>query len=366
MSTSRKRAYSNDNSSEKIYFSSYSYVSIRSWTLHTGQRRMQLAGQLRAITNPARLNETTNWLSFALIDESGIRLLYHSTTVLSYLFVCNFLGPLLEGTRFTIWTDQNSIWWILNLADTIRKLTRWRLGLFQFEIDIVHRAGIKQDAVDALSRVPIDETVNTSLENKLPVLETATGENTIDTNTTIFALEPHTSPPTHFVIDADGTNVTSPTLAKFSTAQSADEFVSTPPDSLSRLGHYSRVTKKKCLWDAPLSMELYKRSCRSQCSNTCWTCDIILLLPVTLANFLCMTLCEGIINGRIMLEMCTELWTAATVVPKAVPHLSTNATCNFSLQRDRWNLSQWISSIRYPKWKRTTSSSTILRTNNQD
>ena len=80
------------------------------------------------------------------------------------------LRPYLEGNRFTLRTDHHSLRWIMNLADASGRLQRWRLRLADFEYDIVHRAGVKHQAADALSRLPTNGTDQHPLDDGIPTL----------------------------------------------------------------------------------------------------------------------------------------------------------------------------------------------------
>lgn len=40
------------------------------------------------------------------------------------------------------------------MTDATGKLARWRLKLSEFKLGVLHRAGIKHEAADALSRLP--------------------------------------------------------------------------------------------------------------------------------------------------------------------------------------------------------------------
>lgn len=59
----------------------------------------------------------------------------------------------------------------MNLANVIGSLTRWRLRLFELNFNVVHGAGIKHQAADALLRLPAEEVDNTPLEDMLPVFK---------------------------------------------------------------------------------------------------------------------------------------------------------------------------------------------------
>lgn len=59
---------------------------------------------------------------------------------------------------------------LLSMTDATGELARWRLRLFEFEFDAVHRTGVKYKAADALS---LFETVGGDtkrLENNFPVM----------------------------------------------------------------------------------------------------------------------------------------------------------------------------------------------------
>lgn len=49
---------------------------------------------------------------------------------------------------FIISSSKVTLKWLLTSADVSEKLARWFLLLFQFDIEVVHRAGIKQQARD--------------------------------------------------------------------------------------------------------------------------------------------------------------------------------------------------------------------------
>lgn len=76
----------------------------------------------------------------------------------------------MEGARFTIRTDHDALRWILNMADATGKLARWRLRLSKYEFDVVHRAGIKHQSADALSRLTTSGNDDTTLDDGIPVM----------------------------------------------------------------------------------------------------------------------------------------------------------------------------------------------------
>lgn len=80
------------------------------------------------------------------------------------------LRPYVEGRRFTIRTDHESLRWNLNMADATGKLSRWRLRLQELEFDVVHREVIKHQTADALSRLGTQGEYQAELNYEVPVL----------------------------------------------------------------------------------------------------------------------------------------------------------------------------------------------------
>lgn len=87
-----------------------------------------------------------------------------------------FLHPHIEGERLSIRTDKNSLLWILNLADAAGRLAQCELHFSEFDIDVVHCAGIKHEVADVLSQLLTEGTVNKPLKAKLPVLVIVSGK----------------------------------------------------------------------------------------------------------------------------------------------------------------------------------------------
>lgn len=78
------------------------------------------------------------------------------------------LRTYLEGQCFTICTDHFSFRWVLSLADSTPRLKWWKLRLLDFDFEVLHRAGIKYQAADALSRVCIKGSDKSPLEYDIP------------------------------------------------------------------------------------------------------------------------------------------------------------------------------------------------------
>lgn len=56
------------------------------------------------------------------------------------------------------------------MCGTFAKLGRWRIKLSEFEFDIVHSAVIKNQAGDAILRLPVDGTNKTKPNDHIPLL----------------------------------------------------------------------------------------------------------------------------------------------------------------------------------------------------
>lgn len=79
----------------------------------------------------------------------------------------HFIYP--EGFRITIKTNHDSLKWIQNLIKSTGRHAYLCLRFSEFVLNVVHRAGIKHQAVDALSRVPTCGEDNTPIHEDLPL-----------------------------------------------------------------------------------------------------------------------------------------------------------------------------------------------------
>lgn len=61
------------------------------------------------------------------------------------------ITPYLDGHEFAIGKDHVALKWFLNLADATGELAYWGLLSSEFEVNVVQRAGIKNQGSDALS-----------------------------------------------------------------------------------------------------------------------------------------------------------------------------------------------------------------------
>lgn len=99
---------------------------------------------------PNGLAKPVSYRSQSLADEGHTC----DTTYREYLSITwaiLLLHQYFESTGFNIPTDSDALKGIQNLAETTCRLARWRCRLSEMEFDIVHHAGIKHQAADAVS-----------------------------------------------------------------------------------------------------------------------------------------------------------------------------------------------------------------------
>lgn len=76
------------------------------------------------------------------------------------------LRQYLGGERLVIRTEHDDLRWILNKAYETVKLARWRFILTELSFDVLHRAGVKNQAEDALIRMETTETETKEMEDE--------------------------------------------------------------------------------------------------------------------------------------------------------------------------------------------------------
>ena len=84
---------------------------------------------------------------------------------LAIVWAILLLRPYQEGQRFTVRTDHDFLRWVLNLADAKGRLARWLLRLSEYDFVVEHRAGIKHQAADGLSRLETTRLDNSTLRD---------------------------------------------------------------------------------------------------------------------------------------------------------------------------------------------------------
>jgi hypothetical protein len=103
----------------------------------------------------------------------------YSTTekeCLAIVWAVLHLRPYLEGHRFVVRTDHNSLRWVLNLADAQGRLARWRLRLLEFDFEVHYSPGASHHGADTLSRLrstdPDIAAPDTAVDTDIPCFAT--------------------------------------------------------------------------------------------------------------------------------------------------------------------------------------------------
>lgn len=92
----------------------------------------------------------------------------------------------LEGNRLTIRINHDPLKWNLNLSKCTDYIARRRHRLSEFDFDGIHRAGVKNQAADALFRLATTETDTSPLEgDRSPLIMDASATGTIS-ETNVF------------------------------------------------------------------------------------------------------------------------------------------------------------------------------------
>ena len=60
----------------------------------------------------------------------------------------------LKSNRFKVFTDHKALQWLNNIKDPTGRLGRWVLRMQEFDFEIIHREGKKNQNADAISRFP--------------------------------------------------------------------------------------------------------------------------------------------------------------------------------------------------------------------
>lgn len=121
------------------------------YTVDTDTSDKQI-GRVLLQKQPERTDKRIGYGYHLFSDREGTYDATHGKMLCNRLDSVTAFGPYLEGSRLTVHADHDAHNWILNFMENTGVLARWQLGLPEFEFDIVHCMGIKQQEDDALSR----------------------------------------------------------------------------------------------------------------------------------------------------------------------------------------------------------------------
>lgn len=83
---------------------------------------------------------------------------------LAVIWALEHFRPYVEGLHVTIFTDHNSLRWLMSRPNPSGRLARWSLRLQDFDFSIVHKPGTRNTVPDALSRNPLPLTSDTPID----------------------------------------------------------------------------------------------------------------------------------------------------------------------------------------------------------
>ncbi|MCP3668139.1 MAG: hypothetical protein GY696_37575, partial [Gammaproteobacteria bacterium] len=86
--------------------------------------------------------------NYAIIEKEGLGIVWAIKYWRHYLY----------GRKFTLFTDQAPLKWILKSRDSTGRLQRWSLSLQEYDYTVEHRKGIHNSNADALSRLYVENS----------------------------------------------------------------------------------------------------------------------------------------------------------------------------------------------------------------
>lgn len=104
---------------------------------------------------------------------------------LAILWTVLILRPYLEENRFIIQTNHDCLKWILNLVGATDRFASSHPAVYEFEVDVVYRDGIKRQRADALSRMPTEGADTRPIEGR-PIRVIDTTSKTKDETTLLL------------------------------------------------------------------------------------------------------------------------------------------------------------------------------------
>ena len=81
---------------------------------------------------------------------------------LAAVWACRTFRPYIHGLKFTLVTDHKPLQWLMTSGDLEGAMARWACILQEFDLVIMHRAGEAHQNADALSRFPLNQSLDQS------------------------------------------------------------------------------------------------------------------------------------------------------------------------------------------------------------
>ena len=87
---------------------------------------------------------------------------------LAVVWALTTLRPYLQGVRFTVYSDQASLRWLMTIAEPSGRLIRWHLKLAEFDFEVLYKRGYINTQADALSRLPTAGETTVDVDDEIP------------------------------------------------------------------------------------------------------------------------------------------------------------------------------------------------------
>lgn len=126
---------------------------------------------MRSVAGATRKTEKAYWI-LAKEAQQVRKGLWNQPKGLSRRFMGPyFITTVYRGSsRFTTHTDHEALRWIQNKTDATGKLARWPLRPYELDYDVVHLAGVKYKAADALLRMEMTGMDNSEVNDEVTIL----------------------------------------------------------------------------------------------------------------------------------------------------------------------------------------------------